>query len=115
MRKRQTKDRKNSRAGKARALPGLLRMIGFEPERNKGPRFRDRGSSRFIQKLLRPADRSALYEFADAVTKSAPHFPPASHTASGAQHIVPETDRPIYDAVYPWVGSSAAILQADRR
>src|ERR1700693_3790227 len=56
--------------------------------------------SRFIQKLVRPGDRLAVYEFADAVTQIAPFSSNVPMLQSALRHIVPGDGTALYDAVY---------------
>jgi Ca-activated chloride channel family protein len=62
--------------------------------------FETDAASRFIQKLVRPADRMAIYEFADAVTQLAPFSSSVPTLQAALKHIVPGDGTALYDAVY---------------
>src|SRR5882672_5965126 len=83
----------------------LTLMIDSSLSEIKELEFETDAASRFIQKLVRPGDRLALFEFADAVTQLAP-FTSSVPTLQGAlKHIVPGDGTALYDAVY--LGSEA--------
>jgi len=83
----------------------LTLMIDSSLSETKDLEFETEAASRFIQKLVRPADRLALYEFADAVTQLAPFSSSVPTLQAALKHIVPGDGTAIYDAVY--LGSEA--------
>jgi Ca-activated chloride channel family protein len=83
----------------------LTLMIDSSLSESKDLDFETEAASRFIQKLVRPADRLALYEFADAVTQLAPFSSSVPTLQAALKHIVPGDGTAIYDAVY--LGSEA--------
>jgi Ca-activated chloride channel family protein len=83
----------------------LTLMIDSSLSETKDLEFETEAASRFIQKLVRPADRLALFEFADAVTQLAPFSSNVPTLQAALKHIVPGDGTAIYDAVY--LGSEA--------
>jgi Ca-activated chloride channel family protein len=83
----------------------LTLMIDSSLSETKDLEFETEAASRFIQKLVRPSDRLALYEFADAVTQLAPFSSNVPTLQAALKHIVPGDGTAIYDAVY--LGSEA--------
>jgi Ca-activated chloride channel family protein len=83
----------------------LTLMIDSSLSETKDLDFETEAASRFIQKLVRPADRLALFEFADAVTQLAPFSSSVPTLQAALKHIVPGDGTAIYDAVY--LGSEA--------
>jgi Ca-activated chloride channel family protein len=83
----------------------LTLMIDSSLSETKDLEFETEAASRFIQKLVRPADRLALYEFADAVTQLAPFSSNVPTLQAALKHIIPGDGTAIYDAVY--LGSEA--------
>jgi len=80
-------------------------MIDSSLSEIKDLEFEAEAASRFIQKLVRPGDRLALYEFADAVTQLAPFSSSVPTLQAALKHIVPGDGTALYDAVY--LGSEA--------
>ena len=78
----------------------LTLMIDSSLSEIKELEFEENAASRFIQKLVRPADRLALYEFADAVTQIAPFSSNVPMLQSALRRIVPGDGTALYDAVY---------------
>jgi Ca-activated chloride channel family protein len=78
----------------------LTLMIDSSLSEVKELEFEENAASRFIQKLVRPADRLALYEFADAVTQIAPFSSNVPMLQSALKRIVPGDGTALYDAVY---------------
>jgi Ca-activated chloride channel homolog len=78
----------------------LVLMVDSSLSEIKDLEFETEAASRFIQKLVRPGDRLALYEFADAVTQIAPFSSNAPMLQSALKHIVPGDGTALYDAVY---------------
>lgn len=62
--------------------------------------FETEAASRFIQKLVRPGDRLALFEFADTVTQIAPFSSNVPTLQAALKHIVRGVGTALYDAVY---------------
>ena len=75
-------------------------MIDSSLSEVKELEFEEDAASRFIQKLVRPGDRMALYEFADAVTQIAPFSSNVPMLQSALKRIVPGDGTALYDAVY---------------
>jgi Ca-activated chloride channel family protein len=78
----------------------LTLMIDSSLSEIKELEFEEDAASRFIQKLVRPGDRLALYEFADAVTLLAPFSSNVPMLQSALKHIIPGDGTALYDAVY---------------
>jgi Ca-activated chloride channel family protein len=78
----------------------LTLMIDSSLSEIKDLEFETQAASRFIQKLVRPGDRLALYEFADAVTQIAPFSSNVPMLQAALKRIVPGDGTAIYDAVY---------------
>jgi Ca-activated chloride channel homolog len=62
--------------------------------------FETEAASRFIQKLVRPGDRLALFEFADAVTQISPFSSSVPTLQAALKHIGRGVGTALYDAVY---------------
>ena len=62
--------------------------------------FEAEAAARFIQKLVRPDDRLALFEFADIVTQLAPFTSDVPRLQAALKRIVPGDGTALYDAVY---------------
>jgi Ca-activated chloride channel family protein len=78
----------------------LTLMIDSSLSEIKDLQFESEAASRFIQKLVRPGDRLALYEFADAVTQIAPFSSNVPMLQAALKRIVPGDGTALYDAVY---------------
>ena len=78
----------------------LTLMIDSSLSEIKDLEFETEAAARFIQKLVRPGDRMALYEFADAVTQLAPFSSSVPTLQAALKHIVPGDGTALYDAVY---------------
>lgn len=78
----------------------LTLMIDASLSEVKELEFEEDAASHFIQKLVRPADRLALFEFADAVTQIAPFSSDVPMLQGALKHIVPGDGTALYDAVY---------------
>ena len=78
----------------------LALMIDSSLSEIKDLEFESDAASRFIQKLVRPGDRLALYEFADAVTQIAPFSSNVPMLQAALKRIVPGDGTALYDAVY---------------
>jgi Ca-activated chloride channel family protein len=83
----------------------LALMIDSSLSEIKELEFEEDAASRFIQKLVRPADRLAVYEFADAVTQLAPFSSNVPSLQSALRRIVPGDGTALYDAIF--LGSQA--------
>ena len=83
----------------------LTLMIDSSLSEIKELEFEEDAASRFIQKLVRPGDRLAVYEFADAVTMLAPFSSNVTALQSALKHIIAGDGTALYDAVY--LGSEA--------
>src|SRR6202049_1358611 len=75
-------------------------MIDSSLSEIKDLEFETDAAARFIQKLVRPGDRMAVYEFADAVTQLAPFSSSVPTLQAALKHIVPGDGTALYDAVY---------------
>jgi Ca-activated chloride channel homolog len=78
----------------------LTLMIDSSLSEIKELEFETDAASRFIQKLVRPGDRLALFEFADAVTQLAPFTSNVAQLQGALKRIVPGDGTALYDAVY---------------
>jgi Ca-activated chloride channel family protein len=78
----------------------LALMIDSSLSEIKELEFEEDAAARFIQKLVRPGDRLAVYEFADAVTLLAPFSSNVPALQSALKHIIPGDGTALYDAVY---------------
>jgi Ca-activated chloride channel family protein len=83
----------------------LALMIDSSLSEIKELEFEADAASRFIQKLVRPADRLAVYEFADAVTQLSPFSSNVPSLQAALHRIVPGDGTALYDAIY--LGSQA--------
>ena len=75
-------------------------MIDSSLSEIKDLEFEADAAARFIQKLVRPTDRMAVYEFADAVIQLAPFSSNVPTLQAALKHIVPGDGTALYDAVY---------------
>ncbi|HEV7968166.1 MAG TPA: VWA domain-containing protein [Candidatus Acidoferrales bacterium] len=78
----------------------LALMIDSSLSELKELEFEEDAASRFIQKLVRPADRLAVYEFADAVTQLAPFSSNVPSLQAALRRITPGDGTALYDAIY---------------
>jgi Ca-activated chloride channel family protein len=78
----------------------LSLMIDSSLSEIKELEFEEDAASRFIQKLVRPADRLAVYEFADAVTQLAPFSSNVPFLQSALRRIAPGDGTALYDAIF---------------
>ena len=78
----------------------LALMIDSSLSEIKELEFEEDAASRFIQKLVRPADRLAVYEFADAVTQLAPFSSNVPSLQAALHRIVPGDGTALYDAIF---------------
>jgi Ca-activated chloride channel homolog len=78
----------------------LALMIDSSLSEIKELEFEGDAASRFIQKLVRPADRLAVFEFADAVTQLAPFSSNVPALQASLKRIVPGDGTALYDAIF---------------
>jgi Ca-activated chloride channel homolog len=78
----------------------LALMIDSSLSEVKELEFEGDAASRFIQKLVRPSDRLAVFEFADTVTQLAPFSSNVASLQGALKRIVPGDGTALYDAVY---------------
>ncbi len=78
----------------------LALMVDSSLSEIKDLQFESEAASQFVQKLVRPSDRLALYEFADAVTQIAPFSSNVPMLQAALKRIVPGDGTALYDAVY---------------
>jgi len=78
----------------------LTLMIDSSLSEFKELEFETDAASRFIQKLVRPGDRLALFEFSDAVTQLAPFTSNVPTLQAALKRIVPGDGTALYDAIY---------------
>jgi Ca-activated chloride channel family protein len=78
----------------------LTLMIDSSLSESQELEFETEAASRFIQKLVRPADRLALFEFADVVTQIVPFTSHVPALQAALKRIVPGDGTALYDAVY---------------
>jgi Ca-activated chloride channel homolog len=78
----------------------LSLMIDSSLSEIKDLDLEEQAASQFIQKLVRPGDRLALYEFADAVTLIEPFSSNVPRLQAALKRILPGDGTAIYDAVY---------------
>jgi Ca-activated chloride channel family protein len=78
----------------------LALMIDSSLSEVKELEFEEDAASRFIQKLVRPADRLAVYEFADVVTQIAPYSSNVPSLQAGLRRLTPGDGTALYDAIF---------------
>jgi Ca-activated chloride channel family protein len=78
----------------------LALMIDSSLSEIKELEFEGDAASRFVQKLVRPADRLAVYQFADAVTQLAPFSSNVPFLQAALRQITPGDGTALYDAIY---------------
>jgi Ca-activated chloride channel family protein len=78
----------------------LALMIDSSLSEIKELAFEGDTASRFIQKLVRPADRLAVYEFADAVTQLAPYSSNVATLQAALRRLTPGDGTALYDAIF---------------
>jgi len=78
----------------------LALMIDSSLSEIKELEFEEDAASRFIQKMVRPADRLSVYEFADAVTQLAPFSSNVPSLQAGLRRIAPGDGTALYDAIF---------------
>jgi Ca-activated chloride channel family protein len=78
----------------------LAMMIDSSLSEIKELEFEEDAASRFIQKLVRPADRLAVYEFADVVTQLAPFSSNVPTLQAALRRIAPGDGTALYDAIF---------------
>jgi Ca-activated chloride channel homolog len=83
----------------------LALMIDSSLSETKELMFEADAASQFIQKLVRPADRLSVFQFADAVSQLAPFSSYVPALQAALRRITPGDGTALYDAVY--LGSQA--------
>ncbi len=83
----------------------LTLMVDSSLSEIKELEFEGEAAGRFIQKLVRPVDRMAVYEFSDVVTQLAPFTSNVSSLQAAVKRIVPGDGTALYDAIF--LGSQA--------
>jgi Ca-activated chloride channel family protein len=78
----------------------LALMIDTSLSEVKELEFEEDAAARFIQKLVRPADRLAVYEFADVVTQIAPFSSNVPALQAGLRRLTPGDGTALYDAIF---------------
>ena len=78
----------------------LTLMIDSSLSEVKELEFEEDAASRFVQKLVRPGDRLALFEFADTVMQMAQFTSNVPALQAALKRIVPGDGTALYDAVY---------------
>ncbi|MGH9681674.1 MAG: VWA domain-containing protein, partial [Candidatus Acidiferrales bacterium] len=78
----------------------LTLMIDSSLSETKELEFEEDAASRFIQKLVRPGDRLALFQFADTVTQIAPFTSNVPTLQAALRRIGPGDGTALYDAIY---------------
>jgi Ca-activated chloride channel homolog len=78
----------------------LALMIDSSLSEIKELEFEEDAASRFIQKLVRPADRLGVYEFADIVTQLAPFSSNVPFLQGSLRRITPGDGTALYDAIF---------------
>ena len=83
----------------------LALMIDSSLSETKELLVEEDAASRFIQRLVRPADRLSVFQFADAVIQLAAFSSNVPYLQSALRRITPGDGTALYDAVY--LGSEA--------
>jgi Ca-activated chloride channel family protein len=78
----------------------LALMIDSSLSEVKELEFEADAAGRFIQKLVRPADRLAIYEFSDAVTQVAPYSSNIPALQAALKRLTPGDGTAMYDAIF---------------
>lgn len=78
----------------------LALMIDSSLSETKELLFEADAASRFIQKLVRPADRLSVFQFADAVIQLAPFSSNVPALQAALHRMTPGDGTALYDAVY---------------
>jgi Ca-activated chloride channel homolog len=78
----------------------LALMIDSSLSEIKELEFEEEAASRFVQKLVRPADRLAVYEFADVVTQLAPFSSNVPTLQAALRRVTPGDGTALYDAIF---------------
>jgi Ca-activated chloride channel family protein len=78
----------------------LALMIDSSLSEIKELEFEADAASRFIQKLVRPADRLAVYEFSDVVTQVAPYSSNVPSLQASLKRLTPGDGTALYDAIF---------------
>ncbi len=78
----------------------LALMIDSSLSEVKELEFEADAASRFIQKLVRPADRLAVYEFSDVVTQIGPYSSNVPSLQASLKRLTPGDGTALYDAIF---------------
>ena len=78
----------------------LALMIDSSLSEVKELEFEAEAAGRFIQKLVRPADRLAVYEFSDVVTQVAPYSSNVPSLQAALKRVTPGDGTALYDAIF---------------
>jgi Ca-activated chloride channel family protein len=78
----------------------LALMIDSSLSEVKELEFEEDAASRFIGKLVRPADRLGVYEFSEIVTQVAPYSSNVASLQASLKRIVPGDGTSLYDAIF---------------
>ena len=78
----------------------LALMVDSSLSEVKELEFEEDAAGRFIQKLVRPADRLGVFEFADAVTQLAPFSSNVAALQASLRRIAPGDGTAVYDAIF---------------
>ena len=78
----------------------LALMIDSSLSEVKELEFEETAASQFIAKLVRPADRLGVFEFADSVTQLAPFSSNVPTLQAGLRRIAPGDGTSLYDAIF---------------
>ena len=78
----------------------LALMIDSSLSEVKELEFEADAAGRFIQNLVRPADRLAVYEFSDVVTQVAPYSSNVPSLQASLKRVTPGDGTALYDAIF---------------
>jgi len=78
----------------------LALMIDSSLSEVKELEFEAEAAGRFIQKLVRPADRLAVYEFSDVVTQVGPYSSNIPALQASLKRLTPGDGTALYDAIF---------------
>lgn len=78
----------------------LALMIDSSLSEVKELEFEADAAGRFIQKLVRPADRLAVYEFSDVVTQVGPYSSNIPALQASLKRVTPGDGTALYDAIF---------------
>jgi Ca-activated chloride channel family protein len=78
----------------------LTLMVDSSLSEIKELEFEGEAAGRFVQKLFRPGDRMAVFEFSDVVTELAPFTSNVPTLQAALKRIAPGSGTALYDAVF---------------